>query len=88
MYPLNEMLGDLHAAGFTPKELTQMKEPQISYLYVSLITDSWLWNQRLVRHPHPDHPGIYPNPEISLAQTLGGMTADEKTALRQRLKKA
>lgn len=86
MYPLNEMLSDLHAAGFTTKELTAMKESQISFLYDSLLVDKEFWQRRLQR-PDPKH-SEYPNPEISLAQTLAGMTADEKAALRARLAKA
>ena len=86
MYPLDEMLADLHAAGFTPKELTAMQESQISFLYDSLLTDKEFWQRRL-RNPDPLH-HEYPNPEISLAQTLAGMTAAEKAALRARLKAA
>lgn len=85
MYPLNEMLGDLHAAGFTTKELTAMKESQISYLYDSLIMDKEFWERRLQK-PDPKHE--YPDPNISLAETLAGMTADERAALRARLAKA
>ena len=86
MFPLDEMLTDLHAAGFTLKELTAMKEAALCYLYDSLIMDNEFWQRRLQR-PDPKH-GIYPNPNISLAETLATMTADEKAALRARLAKA
>ncbi|MGA8429496.1 MAG: hypothetical protein WB729_06720 [Candidatus Sulfotelmatobacter sp.] len=85
MYPLNEMLTDLHAAGFAPKELTAMKEAQISHLYDSLIIDKIFWESRLQKLD-PEHPE-YPNPEISLAQTSGGMSADERATLRTRISK-
>ncbi len=86
MYPLNEMLADLHAAGFTPKELNGMKEAAISFLYDSLIMDREFWQRRLQK-PDPLH-SMYPDPNISLAETLATMTADEKAALRARLAKA
>jgi hypothetical protein len=86
MYPLNEMLADLHAAGFTTKELTAMKEAQISYLYESLLVDKEFWQRRLQK-PDPLH-AMYPDPNISLTETFATMTAAEKAALRARLAKA
>jgi len=84
-FPLEAVFEDLLAAGFSEKELQRMKEGALEYLYDSLIMDREFWQRRLQK---PDPATGYPDPNIPLAKTLAGMTADEKAALRARLMKA